>query len=83
MVHTAQRSAPSTETIADERHLDDFVEVTKAVGDRLRASILRALREESYSVSELCHLFDTPQPALSHHLKILAVARLVARRREG
>ncbi len=66
-----------------ERSLDDVVEMTKAVGDRLRAQILQVLREESYSVSELCRLFDTPQPALSHHLKVLHQARLVAKRREG
>ncbi|MGD8833272.1 MAG: metalloregulator ArsR/SmtB family transcription factor, partial [Pseudomonadales bacterium] len=35
------------------------------------------------AVSELCELFDVPQPALSHHLKILHQAGLVARRREG
>ncbi len=63
--------------------LEELVEVTRAVGDRLRAMILRVLREESYSVSELCHLFDTPQPALSHHLKVLHLAGLVAKRREG
>jgi ArsR family transcriptional regulator len=34
-------------------------------------------------VGELCELFEVPQPALSHHLKILHHAGLVARRREG
>ena len=56
---------------------------TKAVGDRLRANILRALKEDSFGVLELCHIFSTPQPALSHHLKVLHLAHLVARRREG
>lgn len=63
--------------------LGEMVEVAKAIGDRLRAGILRVLREESYNVSELCHLFDVPQPALSHHLKVLHLAHLVAKRREG
>ena len=67
----------------NERHLEDVVEMTRAVGDRLRARILQVLREDSYSVSELCHLFDMPQPALSHHLKVLHLAGLVAKRREG
>jgi ArsR family transcriptional regulator len=34
-------------------------------------------------VLELCRIFDTPQSGMSHHLKILATARLVATRREG
>jgi ubiquinone/menaquinone biosynthesis C-methylase UbiE/DNA-binding transcriptional ArsR family regulator len=67
----------------DRQRLEDVVAVAKAAGDRLRAQVLRVLREESYSVSELCHLFDIPQPALSHHLKVLHMARLVAKRREG
>ncbi|MFV2090156.1 MAG: metalloregulator ArsR/SmtB family transcription factor [Pseudomonadales bacterium] len=63
--------------------IEDIVGQGKAVGDWLRASILQVLHQESYSVSELCKLFDVPQPALSHHLKILLQAGLVARRREG
>ena len=56
--------------------LADLVDTTKAIGDRLRAQILRALSTESYSVSELCHIFDMPQPALSHHLKVLRIRRV-------
>jgi DNA-binding transcriptional ArsR family regulator len=65
------------------RSFDDIVSQGKAVGDRQRARILQVLHQESYSVGELCSLFDVPQPALSHHLKILLQAGLVARRREG
>ncbi len=61
----------------------DVVGITKATGDSLRASILRALRHESFGVLELCHIFDTAQPGMSHHLKILLNAGLVSSRREG
>ena len=55
----------------------------KACADPLRLNILRALHNDSLGVSELCRLFDIRQPALSHHLKVLSNAGLVATRREG
>ncbi|MFM7273284.1 MAG: ArsR/SmtB family transcription factor, partial [Gammaproteobacteria bacterium] len=57
--------------------------VFRAGGDALRLEILRALREDAYAVLELCRIFGVRQPALSHHLKVLAEAGLLARRREG
>jgi ArsR family transcriptional regulator len=41
------------------------------------------LRKDSFGVSELCSIFDIRQPALSHHLKVLSSAGLVAARREA
>lgn len=55
----------------------------KASADPLRLQVLRVLREDSFGVSELCSIFSIRQPALSHHLKVLASASLVATRREG
>ncbi len=55
----------------------------KASADPLRLQVLRVLQKDSFGVSELCGLFDIRQPALSHHLKVLANAGLVATRREG
>lgn len=46
-------------------------------------AILRVLRQDAFGVLELCHIFAVRQPALSHHLKVLAKARLVVTRREG
>jgi DNA-binding transcriptional ArsR family regulator/ubiquinone/menaquinone biosynthesis C-methylase UbiE len=62
---------------------DAFLSITRAVADPLRANILHALRQESFGVLELAHIFDVTQPALSHHLKILSRAGLVATRRDG
>jgi ArsR family transcriptional regulator len=75
--------AVQAELLSISSGLDDLVSLGKAVGDPLRASILQVLHQDSYAVGELCTLFDVPQPALSHHLKILLTAGLVARRREG
>ncbi|MFT5037554.1 MAG: DNA-binding transcriptional ArsR family regulator/ubiquinone [Flavobacteriaceae bacterium] len=55
----------------------------KAAGDPLRMQILKVLQQNAYGVLELCQIFDNRQPAMSHHLKILANAGLVATRREG
>jgi len=61
----------------------DVVLVSKAVGDQLRAAILRVLHDDSFGVLELSTIFDMAQPAISHHLKKLSDAGLVRRRREG
>jgi ArsR family transcriptional regulator len=55
----------------------------KAAGDPLRMQILKVLQQNAYGVLELCQVFDIRQPAMSHHLKILANSGLVATRREG
>ena len=63
--------------------LGELANFCKATAEQLRLQILRVLHNESFGVSELCSLFDIRQPAMSHHLKVLASARLVATRREG
>lgn len=55
----------------------------KAGGEALRLDILRALSLDSFGVLELSQIFAMPQSGMSHHLKILAKAGLVATRREG
>src|SRR6478736_2369295 len=55
----------------------------KAAADPLRLSVLRLLKQDSFAVLELCHLLAVKQSGMSHHLKILAQANLVATRREG
>ncbi len=63
--------------------LQALAALCKASADPLRLQVLRVLRNDSFGVSELCDLFGMRQPALSHHLKVLATAGLVANRREG
>ena len=66
-------------------HVDStlLLSFCKATADGLRLDILRVLSAESFGVLELCHIFATPQSGMSHHLKVLANAGLVATRREG
>ncbi len=63
--------------------LATLTRLCKASADSLRLLVLRVLRKDSFGVSELCSIFDIRQPALSHHLKVLSGAGLVAARREA
>ena len=63
--------------------IDQLSVLCKALADQLRLQILRLLRNESFSVMELCQILEIKQSALSHHLKILATADVVTTRREG
>src|SRR5690606_2368457 len=62
---------------------DQLSALCKAGGDPLRLNILRALANDSFGVLELAQIFATGQSGISHHLKVLAQAALVATRREG
>ncbi|MFK8332134.1 ArsR/SmtB family transcription factor [Pseudomonas sp. BJa5] len=62
---------------------DDLAALCKASGDPLRLKVLRALASDSFGVLELAQIFATGQSGMSHHLKVLAQADLVATRREG
>lgn len=62
---------------------DKLLTLCKASAEPLRLDILRVLSVESFGVTELCRIFETPQPGMSHHLKVLASAGLVQARREG
>lgn len=61
----------------------DVAAFNKAAGDVLRLEILRVLAQDAYGVLELSQIFDCRQSGMSHHLKVLAEAGLVAKRREG
>ncbi|AZD04981.1 Transcriptional regulator, ArsR family [Pseudomonas chlororaphis subsp. chlororaphis] len=62
---------------------DELATLCKAGGDPLRLNVLRALANDSFGVLELAQIFAIGQSGMSHHLKVLAQADLVATRREG
>ena len=62
---------------------DELSALCKAGGDPLRLNVLRALANDSFGVLELTQIFATGQSGMSHHLKVLSQAGLVATRREG
>jgi ubiquinone/menaquinone biosynthesis C-methylase UbiE/DNA-binding transcriptional ArsR family regulator len=81
--NSARAAVDLIEQPQPEKQLAALTALCKASGATLRLLVLRILCKDSFSVSELCSIFDIRQPALSHHLKVLANAGLVAARREG
>ena len=57
----------------------------KALGDPVRVQLVDVLRKHAgkVCVCELVPLFDLSQPTVSHHLKVLRDAGIVASERQG
>ena len=81
--NTAKPMTQMPDQLQPDLRLAALTSLCKASADTLRLLVLRVLRKDSFGVSELCSIFDIRQPALSHHLKVLANAGLVAARREA
>ena len=83
MYSTSTITTPPAASPAATPQLAALANLCKASADPLRLQVLRVLCKDSFGVSELCSIFGIRQPALSHHLKVLASAGLLATRREG
>jgi len=59
--------------------------IGKALGDPIRLQLVDVLRKHAgkVCVCELVPLFDLSQPTISHHLKVLRDAGIVASERQG
>lgn len=59
--------------------------IAKALGDPIRLQLVDVLRKHAgkVCVCELVPLFDLSQPTISHHLKVLRDAGIVASERQG
>jgi ArsR family transcriptional regulator len=59
--------------------------IAKALGDPIRLQLVDVLRKHAgkVCVCELVPLFDLSQPTVSHHLKVLREAGVVASERRG
>jgi ArsR family transcriptional regulator len=58
-------------------------ELLDAISDPVRLQILWWLAQDERSVTELCGLVSKRQQAVTHHLNILRLKRIVAFRRQG
>ena len=77
--------APVAYPDTDRRQAVRMAAVAKALGDPVRLQLLDVLRRHAgrVCVCELVPLFDLSQPTVSHHLKVLRDAGLVASERRG
>ncbi len=58
-------------------------ELFRALADETRTRILYLLAEQELCVCDLAFLLDMSAPAVSHHLRLLKLMRLVKNRRSG
>ena len=61
----------------------DLVKIFKALADKTRQDILELLAKRDMNVTDICSVFHTTQPTISHHLQILKNCGLVDFRKEG
>ena len=69
----------------DRDRAERMARVAKAMGDPIRLQLVDVLRAHAgkVCVCELTPLFDVGQPTVSHHLKLLRDAGIVASERKG
>lgn len=58
-------------------------ELFKALADETRVNILYLLSQQELCVCDLAFLLEMSMPAVSHHLRLLKVLRLVRSRKDG
>ncbi|MBR4724376.1 MAG: winged helix-turn-helix transcriptional regulator [Lachnospiraceae bacterium] len=67
--------------IEDEMY--DLAELFKCFGDSTRIRILCVLLEGEFCVNDIAETLNMTQSAVSHQLKLLKQAKLIAGKREG
>jgi ArsR family transcriptional regulator, arsenate/arsenite/antimonite-responsive transcriptional repressor len=69
----------------DRERAERMAQIAKALADPVRLQLVDVLRKHAgkVCVCELVPLFDLSQPTVSHHLKVLRDAGLVASERRG
>jgi len=61
----------------------DAADIAKALAHPQRLKLLATIGEKEVCVCKLVNIVDLSQPAISHHLNILARVGLLQRRRKG
>ena len=66
-----------------DEQLSDLADLFKMFSDSTRVKIMFAIMDKELCVMDISNLLNMTQSAISHQLKILKTANLVANRREG
>jgi ArsR family transcriptional regulator len=75
---------PASPLKVDDVVIEDLSEVFKLLADKNRLKIVLALAQEGQMhVNALCDLLGQSQPAVSHHLTLMRMVRLVSYHRKG
>ena len=77
--------APVVYPDVERERAERIAQIAKALADPVRLQLVDVLRKHAgkVCVCELVPLFDLSQPTVSHHLKVLREAGLVASERRG
>lgn len=78
--------SPCTQTTALKERLLEVAglsEIFKVLGDETRTRILYLLAHGELCTCDLAEVLDMSLPAVSHHLRLLRMVRLVKNRRDG
>ena len=78
-----EQNKPVKRELPPEELLQDLGDLFKVFGDTTRIKIMYALYEDEMCVCAIAELIGMTQSAVSHQLKSLKAANLVASRREG
>ncbi len=78
-------SEPLVHPAISREQADRLAAIAKALGDPIRLQLVDVLLKHAgeVCVCELVPLFDLSQPTVSHHLKVLREAGIVASERRG
>ncbi len=77
------RRIKNLESGPGEKQVNAIVTLTKALGHPQRLKLLAAIGTTEVCVCKLVGVSELSQPAISHHLNILARVGLLRRRRKG
>ncbi len=64
-------------------YIQEATELFRLLSDKTRLSLLMLLADGEHNVGELCARLELPQPTVSHHLALMRMSGILAKRRHG